>query len=117
MHQKLLATIAALTIHTVAVWAQGTIADYRRAAHLHDRYVGKMRNGNVHVHPIKDSHRFWYSVYDGNKERFKEIDADKNSITELISAYELDAVVLFHEFKTNEIQKPFEPFLEWIREL
>lgn len=83
MHQKLLATIAALTIHTVAVWAQGTIADYRRAAHLHDRYVGKMRNGNVHVHPIKDSHRFWYSVYDGNKERFKEIDADKNSISML----------------------------------
>lgn len=47
---------------------------------------------------------------------YDAIDADKNSITELISAYELDAVVLFHEFKTNEIQKPFEPFLEWIRE-
>lgn len=81
MHQKYFVIIVALTIPITALWAQGTIADYRRAASLHNRYVGKMRNGNVRVHSVKDSHRFWYSICDGNKELFKEIDADNNSVS------------------------------------
>ena len=61
--------------------AQGTADDYRRAFAVCGKYSGKMKNGDVSPHAIRDTHKFWYSVYDGQKQVFKEVDAEKNTVT------------------------------------
>ena len=63
------------------VYAQGTVDDYRRANGLRSLYSGKTKNCNVRPHSIEGTHRFWYSVWDGEREVFKEVDADKRTVT------------------------------------
>lgn len=65
--------------------AQGTVDDYRRANNVRNLYSGKTKNSNVQAHAIAGSHKFWYSVWDGSKEVFKEVDADKRTVTLLPS--------------------------------
>jgi len=75
----------ALTLGTMictSVVAQGTIEDYKRAYSLREKYSWKMVNGDVNVHRIRgEKHKFWYSVFDGKKVVYKEVDAENNNIT------------------------------------
>ena len=64
-----------------AAMAQGTVEDYQRAAAVRGKYSLKMANGDVNAHVRRGEHKFWYSVYDGQKQVFKEIDADNNTVT------------------------------------
>ena len=82
-HKNYLLLTAALAVQStfMTVSAQGTVDDYRRAYSLRERYSWKTKNTNVRVHAIEQSHCFWYSVWDGEKEVFKEVDADKQTVT------------------------------------
>ena len=55
--------------------AQGTVEDYERAFSVRNRYSWKMKNGDVKAHAIRGTQRLWYSVYDGEKVVYKEVDA------------------------------------------
>ena len=68
---------------SLSIYAQGTIEDYRRASTLRETYTGKVKNSGLRAHRIADTHRLWYSVFDGTKEVFKEVDADANTVTVL----------------------------------
>ena len=58
-----------------------TIKDaYQRAFGIGSRYSWKMKNGDVNVHKKRGTHSFWYSVYDGQKQVYKSVDADKNTV-------------------------------------
>ncbi len=61
--------------------AQATKADYQRAFGLSRQYSWKMKNGDVSAHRKGDAHVFWYSLYDGEKTIYKEVDADRNTVT------------------------------------
>ncbi len=61
--------------------AQATKDDYQRAFGLSRLYSWKVKNSDVNVHRKGDGHTFWYSVYDGEKTIYKEVDADKNTVT------------------------------------
>ncbi len=61
--------------------AQATKADYLRAFDVSKLYSWKMKNGDVNAHVKGRGHQFWYSVYDGEKTVYKEVDADKNTVT------------------------------------
>ena len=61
--------------------AQGTVADYKRADSLRYKYSWKVANSEVKVHRMRDSHKFWYSVWDGRKMVYKEVDADSNKVS------------------------------------
>ena len=61
--------------------AQGTVADYKHADSLRYKYSWKMANGDVKAHRMPDSHKFWYSVWDGRKMVYKEVDADSNKVS------------------------------------
>ena len=64
-------------------WAQGTAEDYRRAFSVAGRYAWKMKNGDVRAHARRGEHRFWYSVFDGEKVVYKEVDAETGTVTPL----------------------------------
>ena len=67
-----------------AAMAQGTVADYKRAAAIRGKYSGKMMFGDVNVHRMRgDGHKFWYSVFNGDSTVYKEVDCDKNTVTML----------------------------------
>ncbi len=68
---------------SLSIYAQGTIEDYRRASTLRETYTGKVKNSGLRAHRIADTHKLWYSVFDGTKEVFKEVDADANTVTVL----------------------------------
>ena len=74
-----------LAVQTVAAAQQNspkaTADDYRRAFGTSGRYSHKMRLGDVRAHAIPGSHKFWYSVTDNNQQLFKEIDADRQTVT------------------------------------
>jgi len=82
MKNRTLSTVALLISGSafLSLHAQGTLDDYRRAFGLRSQYAWKTKNTNVRVHPIGDTHRFRYSVWDGEKELFKEVDADKQTV-------------------------------------
>ncbi len=62
--------------------AQGTVDDYKRANALRGKYSGKMTGGDVNVHRMRgQGHKFWYSVFNGDSTIYKEVDADKNTVT------------------------------------
>ncbi len=61
--------------------AQGTVEDYERAFSVRNRYSWKMKNGDVKAHAIRGTQRLWYSVYDGEKVVYKEVDAAQNKVT------------------------------------
>ena len=61
--------------------AQATKADYERAFRVGSLYSWKMKNGDVKAHARRGTHKFWYSVYDGKKQVYKEVDADQNTVT------------------------------------
>ena len=84
MNRKIIPmTIVALLMATTTM-AQGTVDDYKRADALRDKYSNKMVGGNVSVHRMRgENHKFWYSVYDGQQQVYKEVDADKNTVTVL----------------------------------
>jgi dipeptidyl aminopeptidase/acylaminoacyl peptidase len=73
---------AALAITLLVTWtpklaaAQGTLADYQRAADLRDRFDGLVVNAPEPAVWIGETHRFWYrkTVRDGNV--FVLVDAD-----------------------------------------
>ena len=53
---------------------------YKRAFGIGSKYSWKMKNGDANVHLKRGTHQFWYSVYDGQKQVFKSVDADKNTV-------------------------------------
>ena len=65
----------------VNIQAQGTLEDYKRANAVSAKYSWKMKNGDPTVHVKRGSHQFWYSVWDGTRQVYKEVDADKNEVT------------------------------------
>ncbi len=78
-----MATAVAILMAT-ALLAQGTAEDYKRAAALRGKYSGKMAGGDVGVHLKRgEQHQFWYSVFDGKETVYKEVDADKGTVTVL----------------------------------
>ena len=78
--KRILTTVSMLLTLTTAL-AQGTVADYQRAAAIRGKYSNKVAFGDVRVHRMRDEHKFWYSVFDGEKQIYKEVDADKNTVT------------------------------------
>ena len=83
--KKIVLSLLSLGLLSSPLWAQGTLADYQRAFNIRSQYSGKVKNTNVQPHAIGDTHRFWYAVYDGEKQVFKDVDADKLSVTILPS--------------------------------
>ena len=83
--KKIILSLLSLGLLSSPLWAQGTLADYQRAFNIRSQYSGKVKNTSVQPHAIGDTHRFWYAVYDGEKQVFKEVDADKLSVTILPS--------------------------------
>ena len=73
----------ALLVAAQQSWAQGTAEDYRRAFSVAGRYAWKMKNGDVRAHARRGEHRFWYSVFDGEKVVYKEVDAETGTVTPL----------------------------------
>lgn len=53
---------------------------YKRAFGIGSKYSWKMKNGDANIHLRRGTHQFWYSVYDGQKQVFKSVDADKNTV-------------------------------------
>ena len=80
---KTIPTILLLSFFATGSFAQGTLEDYKRANAVRVNYSWKMANGDVNVHRMGDSHRFWYSVWDGRQMVYKEVDADSNKVTVL----------------------------------
>lgn len=81
---------------TMSANAQGTKADYQRAAHVREKYSWKVKNGDPSVHAIRSTHRFWYSTWDGQHTVYKEVDADKNSVSRLQKSPETPRRRNFH---------------------
>ena len=82
MKKHLLIMVSAmLTLQHVR--AQGTKDDYKRAFAIGSKYSNKMTYGDVKVHLKNGTHQFWYSVFDGKKQIYKEVDADQNTVTTL----------------------------------
>jgi len=79
--KKIVISLLSFSLISSSLWAQGTLADYRRAFNIRSQYSGKVKNTNVRAHAINDTHRFWYAVFDGEKEVFKEVDADRLSVS------------------------------------
>ena len=74
-------TMVSLTVMlTLNISAQVTKEDYQRAFAIGSKYSGKMKNGDVKVHVRHGEHKFWYSVFDGKTQVFKEVDAEKNTV-------------------------------------
>ena len=57
--------------------------NYKRAFAIGSKYSNKMKYGDVNVHLKHGTHQFWYSVFDGKKQIYKEVDADQNTVTTL----------------------------------
>lgn len=83
MKQHFLTLSFVLMLCSQQLWAQGTIEDYRRAFSISNRYAWKMKNGDVRAHARRGEHRFWYSVFDGEKVVYKEVDAETGTVTPL----------------------------------
>lgn len=77
---KTIQTILLLSFFATSSFAQGTLEDYKRANAVRVNYSWKMGNGAVNVHRMGDSHRFWYSVWDGRQMVYKQVDADSNKV-------------------------------------
>ena len=80
MKKTILTSVLLIYAGSMAL-AQGTKADYDRADALRGKYSWKMAGGDVAVHRMPGGHKFWYSVFDGEKTVYKEVDADKNTVT------------------------------------
>ena len=73
-----------LTAISCTALAQGTVADYQRSSAIRGKYSNKMTNGDVNVRRMRgEGHKFWYSVWNGDSTVYKEVDADKNTVTQL----------------------------------
>ena len=81
MKQHFLTLSFVLMLCSQQLWAQGTVEDYRRAFSISNRYAWKMKNGDVRAHARRGEHRFWYSVYDGEKTVYKEVDAETGEVS------------------------------------
>ena len=62
---KTMIILLLLTIVSSSGMAQGSVADYKRADSLRYKYSWKVANSDVKVHRMPNSHKFWYSVWDG----------------------------------------------------
>lgn len=81
MKQHFLTLSFVLMLCSQQLWAQGTVEDYRRAFSISNRYAWKMKNGDVRAHARRGEHSFWYSVYDGEKTVYKEVDAETGEVS------------------------------------
>ena len=75
-----LSMVSLTVMLTLSISAQVTKEDYQRAFAIGSKYSGKMKNGDVKVHVRHGEHKFWYSVFDGKTQVFKEVDAEKNTV-------------------------------------
>ena len=82
MIKKMLLALCALG-SACLMRAQVSADDYRRAFSVGSRYSWKVKNTDVKPHARRGEHRFWYSVYDGQKEVYKEVDAETGEVTML----------------------------------
>ena len=74
----------ALALMLTQTAAADNIKDnYKRAFAIGSKYSNKMKYGDVNVHLKHGTHQFWYSVFDGKKQIYKEVDADQNTVTTL----------------------------------
>lgn len=78
---KTMIILLLLTIVSSSGMAQGSVADYKRADSLRYKYSWKVANSDVKVHRMPNSHKFWYSVWDGRKMVYKEVNADSNRVS------------------------------------
>ena len=81
MNSKRITVLTIAILIVTMVLAQGTVEDYKRSAAIRGKYLGKVVNGDVRARVRHGEHKFWYSVFDGEKQVFKEVDADKNTVT------------------------------------
>lgn len=79
MKRYTILALIALAVDTVS--AQGTIEDYKQAFATRGLYSGKMLYGDVKVHPIRDTSKFWYSVTTDTGTVYKEVDPGNNTVT------------------------------------
>ena len=74
--------MAMVVLMAVTATAQGTADDYKRAFATRGKYSGKMIGGDVRAHVKRgEDHKFWYSVYDGKETVYKEVDAERKTVT------------------------------------
>ena len=74
--------MAMAVLMAVTATAQGTADDYKRAFATRGKYSGKMIGGDVRAHVKRgEDHKFWYSVYDGKETVYKEVDAERKTVT------------------------------------
>lgn len=73
--------LALIALAVDSVSAQGTIEDYKQAFATRGLYSGKMLYGDVKVHPIRDTSKFWYSVTTDTGTVYKEVNPDSNTVT------------------------------------
>ena len=78
--KKIMMIVVLLAMVNGSILGQGVIDNYRRAEAVRMKYSWKMANGDVNVHRMDNGHRFWYSVWDGEKMVYKEVDADSNKV-------------------------------------
>ena len=76
-------TLALALLTATTATAQGTKDDYQRAYALRGKYAWKVKNGDARVRARRGEHKFWYGVYDGEKQVFKAVNADSNTVTVL----------------------------------
>ena len=81
MRQIVLIMLSAMLTQTAL--ADNIKDNYKRAFATGSKYSNKMTHGDVNVHLKHGTHQFWYSVFDGKKQVYKEVDADQNTVTEL----------------------------------
>ena len=81
MRQIVLIMVSAMLTQTAL--ADNIKDNYKRAFATGSKYSNKMTHGDVNVHLKHGTHQFWYSVFDGKKQVYKEVDADQNTVTEL----------------------------------
>ncbi len=64
----------------VSASAQGKVEDYNRAWNLRKDYSGKVKNSNVQARAIGDSHKFTYTLEEGDTTQTYVIDAETNTV-------------------------------------
>ena len=81
--QRLILSFALLTVNLVAVgatWAQGSRADYQRAAQLRGRIENTVFRDRVQPHWLPGGNRFWYRVRTArDRHEFVLVDAEQAS--------------------------------------
>lgn len=75
--------LSALFVVNSAVYAQGTVDDYKRAYSMYGKYSGKIFYSNVSPRWIDGTHKFWYVRNTPQGDVYVVVDADRKERVEL----------------------------------